>query len=196
MASLTELSFNWTGFISAMVANFAFTYRSLYLKKAMVRSLRHCLLSVSSMFCFHFIGCESVSIEGGELNREIVKFPLFLLIHVSNFDAVMKCFLKLRMHPQETTGFELNRLIRFQQKWILKYPRKPGLHSPFALVAQLILQPIPWKNLLYGPLWNCRMELMSCVVISIHTVNLCYMGLGYEGVGFRCLILHFSKLRT
>ncbi|KAJ9707784.1 hypothetical protein PVL29_000045 [Vitis rotundifolia] len=35
MASLTELSFNWTGFISAMVANFAFTYRSLYLKKAM-----------------------------------------------------------------------------------------------------------------------------------------------------------------
>ncbi|KAJ9707785.1 hypothetical protein PVL29_000045 [Vitis rotundifolia] len=116
MASLTELSFNWTGFISAMVANFAFTYRSLYLKKAMVRSFRHCLLSVSSMFYFHFIGCESVSIEGGELSREIVKFPLFVLIHVSNFDAVMKCFLKLRMHPQETTGFELNRLIRFQQK--------------------------------------------------------------------------------
>ena len=136
----------------------------------MVRSLRHCLLSVSSMFYFHFIGCESVSIEGGELNREIVKFPLFLLIHVSNFDAVMKCFLKLRMHPQETTGFELNRLIRFQQKWILKYPRKPGLHSPFALVAQLILQPIPWKNLLYGPLWNCRMELMICVWSSPSTL--------------------------
>ncbi|KAJ8774637.1 hypothetical protein K2173_017083 [Erythroxylum novogranatense] len=35
MASLTELSFNWTGFISAMVSNIAFTYRSIYSKKAM-----------------------------------------------------------------------------------------------------------------------------------------------------------------
>ncbi|KAE9605572.1 putative sugar phosphate transporter domain-containing protein [Lupinus albus] len=38
MASLTELSFNWTGFISAMISNIAFTYRSIYSKKAMVRS--------------------------------------------------------------------------------------------------------------------------------------------------------------
>jgi len=37
MASLTELSFNWTGFISAMISNIAFTYRSIYSKKAMVR---------------------------------------------------------------------------------------------------------------------------------------------------------------
>lgn len=37
MASLTELSFNWTGFISAMISNIAFTYRSVYSKKAMVR---------------------------------------------------------------------------------------------------------------------------------------------------------------
>ncbi|KAH9708038.1 triose phosphate/phosphate translocator TPT [Citrus sinensis] len=29
MASLTELSFNWTGFISAMISNIAFTYRSM-----------------------------------------------------------------------------------------------------------------------------------------------------------------------
>ncbi|XP_068664847.1 triose phosphate/phosphate translocator TPT, chloroplastic [Aristolochia californica] len=36
MASLTELSFNWTGFISAMISNISFTYRSLYSKKAMV----------------------------------------------------------------------------------------------------------------------------------------------------------------
>ncbi|MQJ84147.1 hypothetical protein EI014_25675, partial [Escherichia coli] len=34
-ASLTELSFNWTGFISAMISNISFTYRSIYSKKAM-----------------------------------------------------------------------------------------------------------------------------------------------------------------
>lgn len=36
MASLTELSFNWVGFISAMISNISFTYRSIYSKKAMV----------------------------------------------------------------------------------------------------------------------------------------------------------------
>ncbi|GAB2259526.1 hypothetical protein Droror1_Dr00010381 [Drosera rotundifolia] len=35
IASLTELSFNWTGFISAMISNISFTYRSIYSKKAM-----------------------------------------------------------------------------------------------------------------------------------------------------------------
>ncbi|XP_022715832.1 triose phosphate/phosphate translocator, chloroplastic-like [Durio zibethinus] len=35
MASMTELSFNWTGFISAMISNVSFTYRSIYSKKAM-----------------------------------------------------------------------------------------------------------------------------------------------------------------
>ncbi|RVW95849.1 Triose phosphate/phosphate translocator TPT, chloroplastic [Vitis vinifera] len=35
MASLTELSFNWIGFISAMISNISFTYRSIYSKKAM-----------------------------------------------------------------------------------------------------------------------------------------------------------------
>lgn len=35
LASLTELSFNWTGFISAMISNISFTYRSIYSKKAM-----------------------------------------------------------------------------------------------------------------------------------------------------------------
>lgn len=39
MASLTELSFNWLGFTSAMISNISFTYRSIYSKKAMVRSL-------------------------------------------------------------------------------------------------------------------------------------------------------------
>lgn len=37
MASLTELSFNWLGFISAMISNISFTYRSIYSKKAMVK---------------------------------------------------------------------------------------------------------------------------------------------------------------
>ncbi|KAG6429779.1 hypothetical protein SASPL_107832 [Salvia splendens] len=36
MASLTELSFNWTGFISTMISNISFTYRSIYSKKAMI----------------------------------------------------------------------------------------------------------------------------------------------------------------
>ncbi|XP_050880561.1 glucose-6-phosphate/phosphate translocator 1, chloroplastic isoform X2 [Lathyrus oleraceus] len=40
MASLTELSFNWLGFISAMISNISFTYRSIYSKKAM----RPCIL--------------------------------------------------------------------------------------------------------------------------------------------------------
>ncbi|CAA7020458.1 unnamed protein product [Microthlaspi erraticum] len=35
MASLTELSFNWLGFISAMISNVSFTYRSIFSKKAM-----------------------------------------------------------------------------------------------------------------------------------------------------------------
>ncbi|EYU22374.1 hypothetical protein ABFS82_05G004800 [Erythranthe guttata] len=35
MASMTELSFNWIGFGSAMISNVAFTYRSIYSKKAM-----------------------------------------------------------------------------------------------------------------------------------------------------------------
>ncbi|KAL8533655.1 hypothetical protein ACS0TY_009887 [Phlomoides rotata] len=35
MASMTELSFNWTGFTSAMISNISFTYRSIYSKKAM-----------------------------------------------------------------------------------------------------------------------------------------------------------------
>ncbi|GJZ88608.1 triose phosphate/phosphate translocator, chloroplastic [Tanacetum coccineum] len=35
MASLTELSFNWLGFTSAMISNISFTYRSIYSKKAM-----------------------------------------------------------------------------------------------------------------------------------------------------------------
>lgn len=38
MASLTELSFNWLGFTSAMISNISFTYRSIYSKKAMVSS--------------------------------------------------------------------------------------------------------------------------------------------------------------
>ena len=51
MASLTELSFNWTGFISAMISNIAFTYRSIYSKKAMVRSYKAPTSSSSPDLC-------------------------------------------------------------------------------------------------------------------------------------------------
>ncbi|CAI5508760.1 unnamed protein product [Closterium sp. Naga37s-1] len=36
LASVTELSFNWTGFLTAMTSNIAFTYRNVFSKKAMV----------------------------------------------------------------------------------------------------------------------------------------------------------------
>lgn len=48
MASLTELSFNWTGFISAMISNISFTYRSIYSKKAMV--MFHATLNILQRF--------------------------------------------------------------------------------------------------------------------------------------------------
>ncbi|GAQ84086.1 triose-phosphate / phosphate translocator [Klebsormidium nitens] len=38
-ASMTELSFNWTGFTGAMIANLLFTYRNLIGKKAMIKKL-------------------------------------------------------------------------------------------------------------------------------------------------------------
>ncbi|GBG68781.1 hypothetical protein CBR_g3321 [Chara braunii] len=37
MASMTELSFNWIGFLSAMTSNVAFTYRNIFSKKAMTK---------------------------------------------------------------------------------------------------------------------------------------------------------------
>ncbi|XP_048637370.1 triose phosphate/phosphate translocator, chloroplastic isoform X3 [Brassica napus] len=62
MASLTELSFNWLGFISAMISNISFTYRSIFSKKAMVlESLLHALNYVSEVLmlriglCFFFL---------------------------------------------------------------------------------------------------------------------------------------------
>lgn len=48
MASLTELSFNWKGFISAMTANVAFTYRNIYSKKAMVCRLPYLSMHIIS----------------------------------------------------------------------------------------------------------------------------------------------------
>jgi solute carrier family 35 protein E1 len=35
LASVTELSFNWTGFVTAMISNVSFTYRNIFSKKAM-----------------------------------------------------------------------------------------------------------------------------------------------------------------
>ena len=54
MASLTELSFNWIGFVSAMISNIAFTYRSIYSKKAMVRSRKWNLHSFTIFFLYLF----------------------------------------------------------------------------------------------------------------------------------------------
>jgi hypothetical protein len=55
MASLTELSFNWTGFIIAMISNIAFTYRSIYSKKAMVRAFNEYGTCSEVIYVLHFI---------------------------------------------------------------------------------------------------------------------------------------------
>ncbi|KAK4736905.1 hypothetical protein R3W88_000602 [Solanum pinnatisectum] len=67
MASLTELSFNWTGFISAMISNIAFTYRSIYSKKAMTgmdSTNVHAYISIIALlFCLP----PAIFIEGPQL---------------------------------------------------------------------------------------------------------------------------------
>lgn len=76
MASLTELSFNWTGFISAMISNISFTYRSIYSKKAMV-------IFYSALDCFFFfLVLNKTHIGGNSFSRAIFLFTskiLFLM---------------------------------------------------------------------------------------------------------------------
>ncbi|KVI00988.1 protein of unknown function DUF250 [Cynara cardunculus var. scolymus] len=55
MASLTELSFNWLGFISAMISNISFTYRSIYSKKAMVVLCADILTDMDSTNLYAYI---------------------------------------------------------------------------------------------------------------------------------------------
>ncbi|XP_039055398.1 triose phosphate/phosphate translocator, chloroplastic-like [Hibiscus syriacus] len=67
MASLTELSFNWTGFISAMISNIAFTYRSIYSKKAMTGMDSTNVYAYISIIALLFCLPPAIFIEGPQL---------------------------------------------------------------------------------------------------------------------------------
>ncbi|MBA0776132.1 hypothetical protein Gotri_011178, partial [Gossypium trilobum] len=67
MASLTELSFNWTGFISAMISNIAFTYRSIYSKKAMTGMDSTNVYAYISIIALFFCLPPAIFIEGPQL---------------------------------------------------------------------------------------------------------------------------------
>ncbi|XXG46657.1 hypothetical protein AAC387_Pa02g1445 [Persea americana] len=67
MASLTELSFNWTGFISAMISNIAFTYRSIYSKKAMTGMDSTNVYAYISIIALLFCIPPAIIIEGPQL---------------------------------------------------------------------------------------------------------------------------------
>ncbi|KAK6157842.1 hypothetical protein DH2020_012090 [Rehmannia glutinosa] len=67
MASLTELSFNWTGFISAMISNVSFTYRSIYSKKAMTGMDSTNIYAYISIIALMFCIPPAIFIEGPQL---------------------------------------------------------------------------------------------------------------------------------
>ncbi|PKU69919.1 Triose phosphate/phosphate translocator, chloroplastic [Dendrobium catenatum] len=67
MASLTELSFNWLGFISAMISNISFTYRSIYSKKAMTDMDSTNLYAYLSIFALNVCIPPAIIIEGPQL---------------------------------------------------------------------------------------------------------------------------------
>lgn len=67
MASLTELSFNWLGFISAMTSNVAFTYRSVYSKKAMTGMDSTNLYAYISIIALFFCIPPAILMEGPAL---------------------------------------------------------------------------------------------------------------------------------
>lgn len=69
MASLTELSFNWTGFLSAMTSNIAFTYRSVYSKKAMTGIDSTNLYAYISIIALLFCIPPAILIEGPTLMK-------------------------------------------------------------------------------------------------------------------------------
>ncbi|KAF7809046.1 triose phosphate/phosphate translocator, chloroplastic-like [Senna tora] len=82
MASLTELSFNWTGFISAMISNIAFTYRSIYSKKAMTGMDSTNVYAYISIIALFFCLPPAIFIEGPKLmeygfGNAIAKVGLF-----------------------------------------------------------------------------------------------------------------------
>ncbi|KAK1426471.1 hypothetical protein QVD17_15145 [Tagetes erecta] len=67
MASLTELSFNWVGFISAMISNISFTYRSIYSKKAMTDMDSTNLYAYISIIALVFCLPPAIILEGPQL---------------------------------------------------------------------------------------------------------------------------------
>ncbi|KAI0511107.1 hypothetical protein KFK09_011729 [Dendrobium nobile] len=67
MASLTELSFNWLGFISAMISNISFTYRSIYSKKAMTDMDSTNLYAYISIIALMVCIPSAIIIEGPQL---------------------------------------------------------------------------------------------------------------------------------
>ncbi|XP_048318256.2 triose phosphate/phosphate translocator, chloroplastic [Ziziphus jujuba] len=67
MASMTELSFNWTGFISAMISNISFTYRSIYSKKAMTGMDSTNVYAYISIIALVFCIPPAIVIEGPQL---------------------------------------------------------------------------------------------------------------------------------
>ncbi|PIA35121.1 hypothetical protein AQUCO_03600055v1 [Aquilegia coerulea] len=67
MASLTELSFNWLGFISAMISNISFTYRSIYSKKAMTNMDSTNLYAYISIIALFVCIPPAIILEGPKL---------------------------------------------------------------------------------------------------------------------------------
>ncbi|XP_019169643.1 PREDICTED: triose phosphate/phosphate translocator, chloroplastic [Ipomoea nil] len=67
MASLTELSFNWLGFISAMISNISFTYRSIYSKKAMTDMDSTNIYAYISIIALLFCLPPAIILEGPKL---------------------------------------------------------------------------------------------------------------------------------
>lgn len=91
VASLTELSFNWTGFINAMISNISFTYRSIYSKKAMTDMDSTNLYAYISIIALFVCIPPAIIIEGPQLMQHgfkdaIAKVGLTKLI--SNFFVV------------------------------------------------------------------------------------------------------------
>ncbi|CDP00507.1 unnamed protein product [Coffea canephora] len=85
MASMTELSFNWTGFIGAMISNVAFTCRSIYSKKAMAGMDSTNVYAYISIIALLFCLPPAIFIEGPQLMQygfrdAIAKVGLYKLL--------------------------------------------------------------------------------------------------------------------
>nr|GME09269.1 triose phosphate/phosphate translocator, chloroplastic [Ipomoea batatas] len=70
MASLTELSFNWLGFTSAMISNISFTYRSIYSKKAMTDMDSTNIYAYISIIALIFCLPAAIFLEGPQLMKQ------------------------------------------------------------------------------------------------------------------------------